>query len=305
MKSYALIYKLGRNVWKAHLKRSSDDDGDDDGDDDDGDDSRRRSSSSSGTPVTIIFSKYGRSDGGSDSGTAALRALNHPHIVRSYSTHARMPRKSIPSGAICGDGDGDGDWSRVNVDIQEHVAGPSVRTLLRHHRRGLPEAVARLIFTQVLNAFGQCHTRGWCHRSLSCGSVFLRGDDGSGGNSYDAVLCDFKRACKLNMLPCEDGCAADMLLAGEFLFTMLSGCEPREAIAKGCDRLRKNNAAFSAEVCDLLSQLFEANPARRCTILGALSHPWCTIRMTRGRRDATWRGCAATCLTRAAGRAPK
>jgi len=79
----------------------------------------------------------------------------HPGIVAVYDTGA----------------DDDVAWMAL-----EHVAGPTLLDVLRHHPRGLAPEVAAAVAEQTAVALGHAHSRGLVHRDVKPSNLLLTGD---------------------------------------------------------------------------------------------------------------------------------
>lgn len=79
----------------------------------------------------------------------------HPGIVAVYDTGT----------------DGDVAWLAL-----EHVAGPTLLDVLRHHPRGLRAEVAAAVAEQTAVGLGHAHRRGLVHRDVKPSNLLLTGD---------------------------------------------------------------------------------------------------------------------------------
>jgi len=87
-----------------------------------------------------------------------LERIDHPHIIKLYK-HFIV---DTPATGI------------RNVYIFMQLAeGESISNYVRHQKRGLPEAICKRLFAQLVSAVNHMHHKGIAHRDLKMGNVLL------------------------------------------------------------------------------------------------------------------------------------
>ena len=196
---------------------------------------------------------------------AALRSLDHPHIVRLLETGP------LENGSL--------------YLAMEYIDGPPLSQAIPAH--GFPAARACEIFRQVAAAVIHAHSRGVLHRDLKPGNILL---DASG----HARVADFGlahsvagRVQRLSLtlagliagtaeyLPpeayragCEPAPTADIYALGVILYELLTGSPPRGAWSP----VSLHRKDVDIRIDDLLRRALEPDPDKRFpTVLAMLT----------------------------------
>eukprot|EP00887_Chlorella_sp_A99_P007783 scaffold20.g7783.t1 len=214
---------------------------------------------------------------------SALSTLRHKHIIRLLGVHPMHH-------SIC--------------FVMEHMSGGTLKQyLLKQEGRVLPEAEARRIFVQILQAVDYCHRHRFVHRDLKPENVLL---DGSGqvkvvdfglAGLTTPLSGDLKDFCGTPEFAAPellgsnyDGPTADLWSLGVILYELLqargaglagAGFVPfrgpdlagtlRAATRGECAPLP---ATVSPECRDLVARLLRPKPTERITMEEMMGHPW-------------------------------
>lgn len=181
-----------------------------------------------------------------------------------------------------------------------HIGGELFDRILKAGR--FIENEARFYFQQLISGVAYCHSRGVCHRDLKLENVLL---DVSSGGAPIIKICDFgySKSSLLHSQPKStvgtpayiapevlkrqktyDGRQSDVWSCGVTLYVLLVGSYPfedandprnfRKTIQKimEADYSLPPHINLSAECVNLLTLMFELNPARRITISQIMCH---------------------------------
>ena len=111
--------------------------------------------------------------------TVAVKVLR-PEVARSPEAHTRLRHEAATAGRAAHPGivavydtgvDGDVAWLAL-----EHVPGPTLLEVLRHHPTGLPPQAAAAIAEQAAMALAHAHGRGLVHRDVKPANLLLTPD---------------------------------------------------------------------------------------------------------------------------------
>jgi len=204
-----------------------------------------------------------------------LPSLHHPNIVRLDRSYASDEAVHL---------------------VLEHLPGGDLFDRILANK-GLDESGAARVAVQLLRALGYLHAQGLMHRDLKPENVMFTGKGSHGVKLIDFGLSIPWRQQK-EALGCDgmwhqyaapEVCSnasydwrADMWSLGALLYTTMSAqflySGEGEEVAKKC---RRGNVDYcrafgslSKSSQDFVTSFLVTNPAKRATVLKALSHPW-------------------------------
>ncbi len=161
--------------------------------------------------------------------------------------------------------------------------------------RPLPEAVVRIIFTQVLEAMRYCHALGICHRDLKIENILI--DE----KTLAVSVCDFGFATyfekdqrlskwcgsphsvapEIILRKAYSPVAVDLWALGSILYTLLCGSFPfmaknfREIFRRTTLGLFHDFPPFVSQTArDLVTTILKTRPEKRPSIDEILAHPF-------------------------------
>lgn len=217
-----------------------------------------------------------------------LRVLDHPHIVQVFEIFD--------------------DPAHGRIDIaMELVPGKSLNEHVERYGC-LPQQKVRQLSVQLLQALHYLHSRRVCHRDLKPNNVMVSIDSDSSpieGKIIDFNIARHMREGMLSPMGTFLYMAPELLSerVGHFtelvdvwsiglcLYFAMCGQLPWNSTLKDREQLYGEISSMSTEMLlrplvqakasndaiDLLRHCLQRDPAKRCSLLAALAHPWCRI----------------------------
>eukprot|EP00039_Didymoeca_costata_P010805 m.146369 g.146369 ORF g.146369 m.146369 type:complete len:848 (+) comp14969_c0_seq4:353-2896(+) len=227
----------------------------------------------SGVTVAIKFLQGSAPKKDSESEIAALKVLQHPHVVRLYDvihqgTQDMMVLECLPGGELF-------DY------------------LICRHR--LSEREGRVFTRQIVSALDYCHSKGIVHRDLKLENLLLDSngdikiaDFGFSNIKQDGGLCSTFVGSPAYTAPeilanqNYNGPAADVWSLGVIILTILTGNHPFQdtnvAVKMELIAAAKYTVPdyVSDEARHLILSILKRNPEERLTIKQIAKHQWTT-----------------------------
>ncbi|TMW62362.1 hypothetical protein Poli38472_009855 [Pythium oligandrum] len=212
----------------------------------------------------------------------ALNRLTHPNIITHHGFYAEDDKYYL---------------------VLDHCKHGSVRRLIRNHE-GVPEALAKSIMRQLLEAIAYCHSMGHVHRDIKAENVLLA-EDPTKANDYAVKLADFGLSKELDLVShqLQDVCGTPQYLSPEIVsgrtygkpvdvwsagilgYMLLSGQAPFEEAGseEELNQLIRIGAIYyhqpvwrtvSKEAADFVQRMLDLSPDSRATAEELLQHKW-------------------------------
>lgn len=202
------------------------------------------------------------------------KTLHHPSIINVYESFE------------------EGDWTCI---VMEKINGIDLFDKIGEYKNGIPEAVLKPIFYQVIEGISYAHEHNVVHLDVKPENILLSEDceakiiDWGFGRQIEPnekinqYVGSFQYCCPeiLRGLP-YDGKKADCWSLGVTLYVCLTGLFPwlgsnnveiRTNILRGKFDIGSMEQ-LSREARDLISKLLKVTPSVRLDINGILKHPW-------------------------------
>ncbi|KAG9415159.1 hypothetical protein AC1031_008585 [Aphanomyces cochlioides] len=222
----------------------------------------------------------------------SMKRVDHPNVMRLLAVFndVEYPKKK-------------GGAEKIVLVVLELATGGELFDFMMY-TGSFSEQIARTYFRQLVSGLHACHTAGVYHRDIKPENLLLDGnfllriaDFGLSALSEDTSLPDelttqcgtraYMSPEVISGVPYE-GAPADVWSAGVVLFILLAGFPPFQIATRqdwwfrACAMQQyqafwaahSRTAVFSPLAMDLMTRIFDVNPATRITLPEIWSHPW-------------------------------